>query len=156
MTLADMEQRGNELKHPTSASHWQFYSFFSSSTAKLPAQTVFVMSLHAWSFYPHPFNILLDLTVKWPPLIACLCLAMAAVASVLWTNIRGNYVEIKIYMKHCGCLGGNILTFDVALLMISVTFPTVCCHFFVHKAVFCFSFGLWGLWKERAWISKVW
>lgn len=96
MTLADMEQRGNELKHPTSASHWQFYSFFVfSSTAKLPAQTVFVMSLHAWSFYPHPFNILLDLTVKWPPLIACLCLAMAAVASVLWTNIRGNYVRDK-------------------------------------------------------------
>ena len=59
----------------------------------------------SWRFYSHPFNILLYLTVKWPPLIACLCLAAAAVAAVLWTNIRGNYVEIKIYMKHCGCWG---------------------------------------------------
>ena len=45
-------------------------------------------------------------------------------------------MEIKIYMKHCGCQGENILTFDVALLMISVTFLKVCCHSFEHKAVF--------------------
>ena len=80
---------------------------FTPSSLSLASQNYLLKQFlsSSWRFYSHPFNILLYLTVKWPPLIACLCLAAAAVAAVLWTNIRGNYVEIKIYMKHCGCWG---------------------------------------------------
>ena len=134
---------------------------FTPSSLSLASQNYLLKQFlsSSWRFYSHPFNILLYLTVKWPPLIACLCLAAAAVAAVLWTNIRGNYVEIKIYMKHCGCWGKFSYFWCCFINDLGDICKSAQSFWFrgcVHKAVFCFSFGVWGLWKERTGIRKIW